>query len=239
MARKRSLGFATIKEAQAAVRAIVGTPSSPRYRLDEEFFHPLLQRLFIEQPYWCEPPGPVCTKFKWTHRVLPYGATTDWQFMAYSDEPGWKKKKSGLDAGWKSVSWRKAVGWYKFDIVKELKEVANHRISIFTAAHREAHRRCEHEGCTSFADHVHHCVMPRLEIVAEALASMSDEDFDKVREMYDWWSDAQFTLPDDHKFMQSVIARHGPGTLRSLCRKHHNDAHGHQTHVQRDPFEDV
>ena len=229
---KPSLGFSSMKDAKAAVRAIVGTPANPKYKLNEEFFHPLLQRLFVEQPYWREPPGPVCTKFKWTVRLLPYGATSEWQFMAYSDEPGWKKKKGGPDAGWKSVSWRKAVDWYKFDIVKELKEVANHRISMFTAAHRAVNQYCEHDGCTLLADHVHHCGMSRGDIVTEALASLSDEDFDRIRELYDWWSDDMFMLPDDHKFMQSVIARHGPGTLRSLCRRHHNDAHGHQTHVE-------
>jgi len=225
---KRSLGFPTIKEAVAAVREIVGTPASPRYKLDEEFFHPLLQRLFIEQPYWCEPPGPRCTKFKWTTRVLAYGATTEWQFMAYCEEDGWKKANGGN--GWKSVSWRKAVRWYKFDIVKELREVADHRISILTATHREQFRFCEQEGCTRFADHVHHCVMTRKEIVDEALADLSDEEFDKIRELYDWFTDAVFALPDEHKFIQAIIARHGPGTMRSLCRKHHNDAHGHQTH---------
>ena len=232
---KPSLGFTSIKDAEAAVRAIVGTPAKPRFKVGEEFFDPLLQRLFVEQPYWCDPPGPKCTKFKWVSHTLPYGATTDWWFMAYCDDPSWKKPNG--ERGWIGVSWRKAVQHYKFDIVTELKTIANTRISIITGVYREAHPMCEHEGCTSYADHVHHDVWSREEIVLTALADLTEQEFIDIKAQYDWWSEAQFMLPDEHKFIQSLLAAHALSTLRSLCRRHHNDAHGHQTHVKEDPFD--
>ena len=223
--------------AEAAVRAIIGTPSNRTYAMNEEFFHPLLQRLFVEQPYWCDPPGPVCTKFKWVFRVLPYGATSEWQFMAYCDEPGWKKKNGG--SGWKSVSWRKAVRRYKFNIIDELREVANARISMITARHRQVHRFCEHEDCVAWSEHVHHCKMTRKQIITEAIGELGAEDLAAIQAQYDWWQDTPFMLPDEHKFIQRILDHHGPGTLRALCFKHHNDAHGHQTHSKRDPFNDL
>src|SRR5262245_53528778 len=92
MAKKPSLGFPTQKEARVAIQAIVN-----QYGLEQEFFHPLLQRLFVEQCYWQEPPGPAFTKFKWSKHALASGATTERWFMCFDGER------------WVERSWNKAI----------------------------------------------------------------------------------------------------------------------------------
>lgn len=218
---KASLGYPTIKQAREVIRAIVD-----QYKVDEEFFHPLLQQLFIEQPYWCEPPGPKCTKFKWVWHKLPSGASTVRWFMAYCDESGWK---GGGVVGWKGLSWRRAVELDKFNLDAELKVVARDRASVIVNEYRKAHPWCEYPDCGLEADHVHH-VVPMKEIVAGGISLLDVSDRYRIQQTYDWWSEKQFTLPDEHKFMQHLLKYHGSEMLRSLCRTHHNDAHGKQTH---------
>ena len=138
-------------------------------------------------------------------------------------------KKVGVD-GWTGVSWRKAVELYKFDLIEELREVANARISVITGKHRDLHPMCEHDGCLEIANHVHHHGVSRKQIIHVAIAKLDERDLAEIKQQYDWWLDAQFMLPDDHKFIKGVLEKHGPDTLRSLCRRHHNDAHGHRTH---------
>jgi hypothetical protein len=226
MARRPSIGYPTITAAEAAIREIVS-----KYDVEQEFFHPLLQQLFIEQPYWCDPPGPVCTMFKWVLRELPTGASARW-FMAYCDEAGWK---GGDVVGWKGVSWKKAVRLFKFSIIDELKAVAQLRTSVLKNDYRKMHPYCEYAGCSKLADHVHH-VIAMKQIIAVALSSLTETDHVEVLNLYDWTAESQFMLPDNHKFMRVLLDQHKPGVLMSVCRRHHNDLEGKQTHNE-DPKE--
>jgi hypothetical protein len=76
------LGFPTKKAARAAVGEIINA-----HGLEQQFFHPLLLRLFVEHPYksWI----PNFSVFKWTRRELLTGAMTDRWLMGFSLETDW------------------------------------------------------------------------------------------------------------------------------------------------------
>jgi hypothetical protein len=76
------LGFPTKKAARAAVVEIINA-----HGLEQQFFHPLLLRLFVEHPYksWI----PNFSVFKWTRRELLTGAMTDRWLMGFSLETDW------------------------------------------------------------------------------------------------------------------------------------------------------
>jgi len=76
------LGFPTKKAARAAVGEIINS-----HGLEQQFFHPLLLRLFVEHPYksWI----PNFSVFKSTRRELLTGAMTDRWLMGFSLETDW------------------------------------------------------------------------------------------------------------------------------------------------------
>ena len=217
--KKSSIGFATQKQATEAIRAIV----SPR-GLNEEFFDPLLQRLFVEQPYWQSPPGPAYTKFKWIKQTLPNGATTERWFTAYS-----------IETGWESRSFNKAIKQQRFNIDDRLREMARFTVMPIVSAFRDDHPFCEYcdPSMPMQTKHVHHTV-PMKEIVDEALALLTDADRLQIaKAYYNWKLMKQFQLPDNHKFVKYILARHAePGLLEAVCIEHHNTAHGKATHVR-------
>ena len=217
--KKASLGFATQKQAIEAVRAIVN-----RYGLNAEFFDPLLQRLFVEQPYWQSPPGPTFTKFKWIKQELPNGATTERWFMAYAPETGWVSR-----------SLNKAIKQQRFNVDSRLREMARFIVMPIVSAFRDRHPFCEYcdPSMPMPTKHVHHTVAMK-EIVDQALALLTDADRLEIAEAYyDWKSREQFQLPADHKFVRHILDRHSePGLLEAVCIEHHNTVHGKATHVQ-------
>src|SRR6516165_1336659 len=120
---KPALGFPTIKALEQAVKEIVN-----QYPVNVEFFHPLLQKLFIERPYWCDPPGFTFTKFKWILYELPNGATTERWFTAFSPETGWR-----------GPSWKKSVHGKKITLEDKLREFARWRSSPIVSIYLKEH----------------------------------------------------------------------------------------------------
>lgn len=219
MSKKTSIGFATQKEARAAIRAIVN-----QYGLEQEFFDPLLQRLFVEQPYWQEPPGPAFTKFKWIKYTLPNGATTERWFTAYL--PG---------GGWQGVSFNKAINRDYFDLDKILAIMARDVVTPIVSAYRDAHPFCEHceDDFPERTAHVHHTIEMRY-IIKQAIELLSDAERLEITESYrnGRGTIQQFRLSDEHKFVRYILDAHKClDLLVALCRRHHNDAHGKETHT--------
>jgi hypothetical protein len=215
MGKKSSLGFPTQKEAFAAVRAIVN-----QYGLEQEFFHPLIQRLFIEQPYWCDPPGPAFTKFKWTKHELPNGATTERWFMCFLER-------------WQERSWRKAIaGPPSFD--RWLQIIAREAIMPIVSAYRDTHPICEHcksQGRIVMTAHVHHTV-PMKQIVHDALSKLTAFEHAQLAAYFSDggvnhnFSAFSSSFPQ-HEFISHVVWRHTvPGLLIALCVDHHYEVEG-------------
>jgi hypothetical protein len=206
---KPALGLSTQGKLRAAIKSIVN-----EHKVEEEFFHPLLQRLFIERPSNCDPPGPTFTKFKWTRKTLPNGAIIERWFMAFSEEYGWM-----------GASYNKCIDGKKFNIVDELNDFARWRIMTIVSSYRNNHPFCEHPECRERTEHIHH-VTPMKVIVSDAIAILSEEDLKKCLELYDRFSPDRYSLPDDHKFTSLILDRHGQGSLMALCIDHHYEIEG-------------
>lgn len=211
MSKKSSIGFATQKQAREAIRAIVH-----QYGLEQEFFHPLLQRLFIEQPYWQEPPGPTFTKFKWSKQTLPSGATTEKWFWCYDAELGM----------WIDRSWNRAIRREQPDPVRDLRVYARELVAPIVNAYRDAHPFCEHckDGFPERTAHVHHTIAMKT-ITDGALALLTAADFAALTKL---------PIPVTsgcQKFAQYILDAHCLDILVALCVRHHNDAHGKETHT--------
>jgi len=214
MGKKPTLGFPTQKEARAAIQAIVN-----QYGLEQEFFHPLLQRLFLECCYWHEDLPCFFTKFKWTKHTLPNGATTERWFNCYSPEMGI----------WFDRSWNKALINKLDDPASDLRAYARFQLAMpIVSAYRDAHPFCEHcarEGRTVLTAHVHHTT-PMKDIIARGLALLSADDLALVAEL-----PIGMSVPSV-KFIEHIREAHKqPGLLLALCVRHHNDAHGKKTHT--------
>jgi hypothetical protein len=223
MGRKPSLGFPTQKEARAAIQAIVN-----QYGLEQEFFHPLIQRLFIEQPYWCNPPGPTFTKFKWRKHTLPNGATTERWFYCFDPK---------LNA-WIPRSWNQAIIRKRRSAAARLREYARfHLTTPIVSEYRDAHPFCEHckrEGRTTMTAHVHHTTNFSL-IVDEALMFLTAEDLAYIDEHPEFSEPALIELSEGGKsFVNHILQYHKqPGLLISLCIDHHYEVEG-KTRRQKD-----
>jgi hypothetical protein len=216
MVKKPCIGFSTQDAAREAIREIVW-----KYDPGDEFFHPLLQQLFLERPYWCDPPGPRFIRFKWGSKPLPNGIPNDRHFMALSPA-----------LGWVSVSFNKALTGKRMTPEIILANFARERVMAITTEFRARHPVCAH--CDRPAADVHHTV-PVMKILKIAMASLTADQLDEIMDLYLTWRGIQsFTLPDDHPFTEVILKYHWlPGTLISLCKEHHNTAHGKQTHDPR------
>jgi len=214
---KRCLGFPTKKEARAAIQVIAWM-----YNPGQEFFHPLLQQLFLEQPYWCDPPGPRFIRFKWASKPLPNGAPNDRHFMGYS-----------ADTGWVSVSYQKALRNKRLEVVDVLTDFARGRVMSIVTEYRARNPRCAH--CERPAADVHHDVA-LADIIYNSMLPLTREQETEIMAQYTTWRGIHsFTLPDSHPFTAKLLNYHNiPGVLVSLCKEHHNAAHGKKTHIRKD-----
>lgn len=213
MAKKPCIGFPTQDAAREAIREIVW-----KYATHQEFFHPLVQQLFLERPYWCDPPGPRFLRFKWGSKPLPNGTPNDRHFMALSPT-----------LGWVSVSFNKALAGKRMTPETVLANFARERVMSITTDYRARYPVCAH--CDRLASDVHHTV-PIAQILREAMDPLTADQLDEIMDLYLTWRGIQsFTLPDEHPFTKVVLDYHRqPGILVALCKEHHNTAHGKKTH---------
>jgi hypothetical protein len=209
MVAKPALGYPTQKELRAAIKAIVDP-----YPNHVEFFHPLLQRLFIERPYYGDPPGPTYTKFKWMEQKQPNGKVWDRWFMVYNEQ-----------LGWRSRSWNKCVDGKKFDIVFELKAFARWRADLdIIPRHQMNNPACQ---WTADANHggpleVDHLI-PMRTIVEEAIALTPKKELAAITKVIqEWRMSDDCTIYDHWTFTKHLLKRHAePGCLMTLCKNHH------------------
>lgn len=197
------LGFPTKTACYQAIKKIVD-----QYGVGQEFFDPLVQRLFMEHPYHGKIPGPKFTKFKWI-RHETNGFITDRWFTAYHEERGWS-----------GASWVKCSKSGDFCLETELKDFAGRLSGPIKKAHRTRFPFCQYKGCISLADHVHHLV-PMKTISAEAIALLSKKDLKQIMKEFDPLDVGMFTLSLNHKFTRHVLERHKPEILMSVCIDHH------------------
>jgi hypothetical protein len=213
---KPSLGFSTQKAAREAIRRIVH-----QYGVDQEFFDPLLQRLFIERPYWCDPPGPTFIKFKWISQELPNGATTDrWMTGRLPDQT------------WMRISFNRAISGRRATLSEILGNWARDLASPIVSKYHDLHPFCEHcPAYLTLSDHVHHTT-PMADIIKVGIAKLTDaQKADILAQYANRFGVNSFVLPDSHPFSIHVLEQHQQrGLLVALCTRHHNSAHGKQTH---------
>ena len=203
------LGFKTKTACYQAIKKIID-----QYGRDQEFFDPLLQRLFIEHPYSVSAPGPTFTKFKMIRHELPGFGFTDRWFMAYHE-----------DNGWCGASWRDCCLKGEFDLDAELKRFAGSLVATFKVDYKRLHPICEFGDCRTLAADAHHKVPMKL-IVAEAIKLLTLKDKEEIIKNLDPFSVEMFSLPTKHKFTRHIVDRHKPGILMSVCVKHHYELEG-------------
>jgi hypothetical protein len=205
MTAKPALGYPTQTALKAAVKAIV-TP----YPTGAEFFDPLLQRLFVERPYDCDPPGPTYTNFKYDRLILPNGKVWDRIFKAFNEDFGWRRR-----------SWNKCVDGVKNDFERRLNRFARWRALMIVARYRDTSPACEWQADDDHCGRiiVHHMI-PMRRIIDDAIERMTREETSALsKELYLWERTDDFEILDHHKFTQRLLERHAePGCLRRSVR---------------------
>lgn len=213
MSARPALGYSTQTALRAAIKAIV----DPR-PTGTEFFDLLLQRLFVERPYDCDPPGPTYTKFRYDKLILPNGRVWDRIFKAFNEEFSWRRR-----------SWSKCVCGVKDDIERKLSDFARWRIIEIVARYQMNNPACEWQSGGSHYGRleVHHLI-PMWRIVDDAIASMSDTETSAIsKEIHIWKTADDFEVLDHHKFTRHVLDRHAePRCLMTLCQGHHYEIEG-------------
>jgi hypothetical protein len=205
---KPALGFPTQKELNIAVKSIVN-----RYNLySGEFYHPLLERLFLERPYWpewCNALPVHFTKFKWVMGTVPNGGTTERYFMAWSEKTGWIAK-----------SLNKAIKGERLTLRDILERCGRDRVARILSQYRNEHPLCEFDECVLPSQDVHH-LKPMREIWDEVFNQLSIEELDSYKILYEPFSSKGFALPNNSKFITLVLQHHHSSNLKALCKDHH------------------
>lgn len=169
--------------------------------LHKEFESEFISGLIVEKHYFCSRNRLRPTKF----RKLP--GRNRYELEGYFPNRGWHK-----------VSWRECI--YPRNREKQVTEALRRAIEPVIRAYKTKHPVCEkcNRRPTEQIDHVN----PEFkDIVKHALSLMTENDWKKTFDKFDWWNDAPFSLPEDSPSLIETVRAHKMARLQAVCKDCH------------------
>jgi hypothetical protein len=190
-------------ETKAALEEAVRRTVNP-VPYNVEFESSLISDLIAERHWYCKHNRLRPTRFK---RTSAWNGGYD--FYGWFDSIGWHK-----------VSWRKCIRPDNVDNV--LKRAIRTAIRPIIAEYKASHPVCERCG-TCPSKEVDHVSPTFDEMYQEAVATMSDEDKERVMARQNWDDESEFRLPNDDPLIESILGSHRGAQLQAVCTGCHQD----------------
>lgn len=172
------------------------------YAIGEVFEDDLISDLISQKHYYCSVNGLRPTHFR----------------MLFRPGGGYDFQGQFTGSRWHGVSWTQCLDprSHKEDVEVALRDA----VQSIVAARRSSFpvcERCKQKPSTE----VDHVAPEFSEIVRNAMATMTQKDFDEAFADFDWWEEERFQLPRHCPALIYTLEAHKTAQLQAVCKDCH------------------